>query len=97
VTELPDGFLGALVPEANPAPLPWDAFLLETGVSDASAAVLPDAMLDGLREHSDAGAEKLADPALDVPAQVALERLPEVLAPRPAAVLCKLDAAPSAA
>ena len=97
MTELPDGFLGALVPEANPAPLPWGAFLWETGVSDASAAALPDAMLDGLREHSDAGAEKLVDPALDVPAQAALERLPEVLAPRLAAVLCTRGAVRSAA
>jgi hypothetical protein len=95
--ELLDGFLDALVPEASPAQLPLDACPSETGASDASAAALPDAMLDGLREHSDAGAEKLVDPALDVPAQVAQGLLPEVLVQRLAAVLCKLDAAPSAA
>lgn len=64
-------------------------------------------MLDGSREHSDAGAEKLVDPALDdpaldapaldAPAQGAQVHLLALLAPRLAAVLCKPDAVPSAA
>jgi hypothetical protein len=70
---------------------------LATGVSDALAGALPDAMLDVLQEHSDAGAEKLVDPALDAPAQVAQVHRLELLAPRLAAAPCKPDAAPSAA
>ena len=70
---------------------------METAASDASASALPDATLDGPQEHSDAGAEKLVDPALDVPGQVAQVRPLELLAPKLAAVLCKPDAAPSAA
>ena len=96
-TELPDGFPDALVLEADPAPLPSDACRLETVASDAWADALPDAMPDGSREHLDAGAEKLVDPALDVPGQVAQVRPLELLAPKLAAALCKPDAAPSAA
>jgi hypothetical protein len=96
-TELPDGFPDALVPEADPVPLPWDACQWETAASDASAAVLPDVMLDGPQEHSDAGAEKLVDPALGVLVQVAKALLIELLAARHAEVLCKPGAAPSAA
>ena len=70
---------------------------METAASDAWDAALPDAMLDAPREHSDAGAEKLVDPALDVPAQVEPELLTGQLAPQPAEVLCKPDAALSAA
>ena len=54
-------------------------------------------MLDVPQEDSDAGAEKLVDPALDVPGQVAQVRPLELLAPKLAAALCKPDAAPSAA
>jgi hypothetical protein len=54
-------------------------------------------MPDGPQEHSDAGAEKLVDPALDVPAQVAQVRRHGLLAPRLAAALYKPVAAPSAA
>ena len=96
-TELPDGFPDALVLEADPAPLPSDACRLETVASDASVAVLPDAMPDGSQEHSDAGAEKLVDPALGVLVQVAQALLIELLAARHAEVLCKPGAAPSAA
>ena len=96
-TELPDGFPDALVPEADPVPLPSDAFRLETAASDASAAALPDAMLDVPQERSGAGAEKLVDPARDVPVQVAQALRLELLAARRAWVLCKPDAAPSAA
>ena len=95
--ELPDGFPDALVPEAVLVPLPSDACRLETAESDASADVLPDAMLDGPQGHSDAGAEKLAGPALDVRVQVAQALLIELLAARRAGVPCKPDAAPSAA
>jgi hypothetical protein len=70
---------------------------LETVESDASADALPDAMPDGPQEYPDAGAEKLVDPALDVPVQVAQALLIELLAARRAGVLCKPDAAPSAA
>lgn len=97
MTALPVGFLDALVPEAGLGPLPWDACRLETAASDASADVLPDAMLDVPQEHWDAGAEKLVDPALGVPAQVARALLLELPAARHAGVLCKPDAAPSAA
>jgi hypothetical protein len=86
-----------LVPEADPAPPPWDGFRLETVASDASAAALPDAMPDDSREHLDAGAEKSVDPALDVQEQVARVLLTELLEPRLAEALCKPDAAPSAA
>jgi hypothetical protein len=96
-TELPDGFPDALVPEAARVPRPWDGSQLETVASDASAAVLPDAMPDGPQEYSDAGAEKLVDPALGVPAQVGRGLLIELLAARHAGVLCKPDAVPSAA
>jgi len=96
-TELPDGFPDALVLEADPAPLPSDACRLETAVSDAWDGALPDAMLDVPQEDSDAGAEKWVDPALDVPAQVARALQLELLAARHAGVLCKPDAAPSAA
>ena len=95
--ELPDGFPDGSVPEANPAPLPWDACQWETAASDAWDAALPDAMLDAPQEHSDAGAEKWVDPALDVPAQVVRALLLELLAARHAGVLCKPDAGPSAA
>jgi hypothetical protein len=97
VTELPDGFPDELVPVANLAPRPWDVCRLETAASDAWDAALPDAILDAPQEHSDAGAEKWVDPALDVPAQVAQVHLLELLAARRARVLCKPVAAPSAA
>jgi hypothetical protein len=70
---------------------------LATGASDASADVLPDAMLDGSQEHPDAGAEKSVDPVLDAPAQAAQALLIELLAARHGGELCKPDAAPSAA
>ena len=70
---------------------------MATGASDASADVLPDAMLDGPQAHSGADVEKLVDPALDVPAQVEPKLLTGQLAPQPAEVLCKPDAALSAA
>jgi hypothetical protein len=66
-------------------------------VSDALAAVLPDAKPDGSRENSDAGAEKLVGPALGVRAQGAPARLPEVLAPQPEEALCTRGAVRSAA
>jgi hypothetical protein len=97
VTELPDGFPDELVPEANLVPRPWGVCRLETALSDASAAALLGAMLDGPQEHSDAGAGKSVDPAQDVPAQVAQVLLLELLAALHAAALCKPDAAPSAA
>jgi hypothetical protein len=70
---------------------------LETGASDALADVLPVAMLDGPQEHSDAGAEKLVDPALGVLVQVAQALLIELLAARHAGALYKPAAGPSAA
>jgi len=54
-------------------------------------------MLDGPQAHSGADVEKLVDPALDVPAQVEPKLLTGQLAPQPAEVLCKPDAALSAA
>jgi hypothetical protein len=54
-------------------------------------------MLDAPQERSDAGAEKLVDPALGVPAQVARALLLELLAARHAGALYKPDAGPSAA
>jgi hypothetical protein len=54
-------------------------------------------MLDVPQERSGAGAEKLVDPARDVPVQVAQALRLELLAARRAWVLCKPDAAPSAA
>jgi hypothetical protein len=70
---------------------------LETAASDAWDGALPDAMLDVPQGHSDAGAEKWVDPALDVPAQVARALLLELPAVRHAGELCKPDADPSAA
>ena len=97
MTELRDGFPDALVPEAAPVQLPSDAFQWETGASDASAGVLPDAMLDAPQVHSDAGVEKLVDQVLDVPAQVAQALRLELLAARRARVLCKPVSGRSAA
>jgi len=54
-------------------------------------------MLDAPQEHSDAGAEKWVDPALDVPAQAARALQLELPAAQHAAELCKPDAGPSAA
>ena len=70
---------------------------METAASDAWDAALPDVMLDAPQERSDAGAEKLVDPALGVPAQVARALLLELLAARHAGALYKPDAGPSAA
>ena len=70
---------------------------MEIAASDAWDAALPDAMLDAPQEHSDAGAEKWVDPALDVPAQVARALLLELLAARRTRVLCKPASGPSAA
>jgi hypothetical protein len=47
--------------------------------------------------RSDAGAEKLVDPVLDVPVQVAQALRLELLEARRAKVLCKPASAPSAA
>ena len=54
-------------------------------------------MLDAPQARSDAGAEKLVDPALDVPVQVAQALRLELLEALHARVLCKPDAARSAA
>ena len=66
-------------------------------MSDAWDGALPDAMLDVPQEDPDAGAEKLADPAPDVPVQVAQALQLELLAARSAKVLCKPVSGPSAA
>jgi hypothetical protein len=54
-------------------------------------------MLDDLRQHSDAGAEKSVGLAPDVPGQIAQAFLLELPEARNARALCKPDAAPSAA
>ena len=50
--------------------LPADAIPLATAAWDASAGVLPDVAEDAHLEQTGAGAEKSADPELDVLAQV---------------------------